>query len=64
MFGGTPTIHRTSGGQVVGAEHEMFDETHDGAVSGLDRAVLDTNGNGKRDAYVEPNQPPDPTKDL
>ena len=25
--------------------------------------VLDTNGNGKRDEYVEPNQPVDPTKD-
>ena len=25
--------------------------------------VLDTNGNGKRDAYVEPNQPVDPGKD-
>ena len=25
--------------------------------------ILDTNGNGKRDAYVEPNQPLDPTKD-
>ena len=25
--------------------------------------MLDTNGNGKRDAYVEPNQPVDPTKD-
>jgi hypothetical protein len=25
--------------------------------------VLDTNGNGKRDAYVEPDQPLDPTKD-
>jgi len=25
--------------------------------------VLDTNGNGKRDAYVEPNDPIDPTKD-
>ena len=24
---------------------------------------MDTNGNGKRDAYVEPNQPVDPTKD-
>jgi hypothetical protein len=24
---------------------------------------MDTNGNGKRDAYVEPNQPLDPTKD-
>jgi hypothetical protein len=26
--------------------------------------VLDTNGNGKRDAYVEPGQPADPTKDT
>jgi hypothetical protein len=25
--------------------------------------ILDTNGNGKRDAYTEPDQPPDPTKD-
>jgi hypothetical protein len=25
--------------------------------------VLDTNGNGKRDEYVEPNEPVDPTKD-
>ncbi|HJU75554.1 MAG TPA: hypothetical protein VJ717_17550, partial [Gemmatimonadaceae bacterium] len=25
--------------------------------------ILDTNGNGKRDAYVEPNEPVDPTKD-
>ena len=27
------------------------------------RSILDTNGNGKRDDYVEPNQPVDPTKD-
>ena len=25
--------------------------------------ILDTNGNGKRDEWVEPNQPVDPTKD-
>src|SRR5256886_17305970 len=25
--------------------------------------ILDTNGNGKRDAYVEPDQPVDPAKD-
>jgi len=25
--------------------------------------ILDTNGNGKRDAYTEPDQPADPTKD-
>ena len=28
------------------------------------RSVLDTNGNGKRDAYTEPDQPTDPTKDT
>ena len=43
----------------------MFDETHDEKRSRrAGRAlILDTNGNGKRDAYVEPNQPVDPTKD-
>ena len=25
--------------------------------------MLDTNGNGKRDDYIEPDQPLDPTKD-
>ena len=32
-------------------------------VAGLDAFILDTNGNGKRDDYVEPNQPVDPSKD-
>jgi hypothetical protein len=40
------------------------DETGDEQKSqGWTPLVLDTNGNGKRDAYVEPNQPNDPTKD-
>ncbi len=43
---------------------KMFDETGDAAKSqGWTAFVLDTNGNGKRDDYVEPNQPVDPTKD-
>jgi hypothetical protein len=43
---------------------KMFLETHDEVKSqGWAPFVLDTNGNGKRDAYVEPNQPVDPTKD-
>ena len=43
---------------------KMFDETHDEVKSqGWTPFILDTNGNGKRDAYVEPNQPVDPTKD-
>ncbi len=42
----------------------MFDQTHDEAKSqGWTALVMDTNGNGKRDAYVEPNQPVDPAKD-
>jgi hypothetical protein len=43
---------------------KMFDETHDEMKSqGWTALVLDTNGNGKRDAYVEPNQPIDPARD-
>ena len=42
----------------------MFDETGDEEKSqGWTALVIDTNGNGKRDAYVEPNQPVDPAKD-
>jgi hypothetical protein len=42
----------------------MLDETGDIEKSqGWTALVLDTNGNGKRDDYVEPNQPVDPTKD-
>ena len=43
---------------------KLFDETGDAAkAQGWTAFILDTNGNGKRDAYVEPNQPVDPTKD-
>jgi hypothetical protein len=43
---------------------KMFWETRDAAKSqGWTPLVVDTNGNGRRDAYVEPNQPEDPTKD-
>lgn len=43
------------GGGVVGwLNTKMWDETHDDAKSqGWTALVLDTNGNGKRDAYVE-----------
>jgi hypothetical protein len=44
---------------------KMFEETGDEVKSqGWSPFVLDTNGNGKRDAYVEPNQPADPGKDT
>ena len=53
------------GGGVVGwVNTKMFDETGDAAKSqGWTALILDTNGNGKRDEYVEPNQPLDPAKD-
>jgi len=53
------------GGGVVGwLNTKMFDATHDEQKSqGWTALILDTNGNGKRDEYVEPDQPVDPTKD-
>jgi len=50
---------------VVGwLNRKLFEETGDEVKSqGWTPLILDTNGNGKRDAYVEPNQPVDPTKD-
>src|SRR5262249_8833011 len=42
----------------------LYDETGDAAkAQGWTALILDTNGNGKRDEYVEPDQPLDPTKD-
>jgi hypothetical protein len=44
---------------------KMFDETGDAAKSqGWSPFVLDTNGNGKRDEYIEPGQPTDANKDM
>ena len=59
------TIWTSGGGPVVGwLNTKQFDETHDEAASqGWTAFIMDTNGNGKRDEYVEPNQPVDPTKD-
>jgi hypothetical protein len=54
-----------AGSGVIGwLNRKMYEETGDEVKSqGWTALVLDTNGNGKRDAYVEPNQPVDPTKD-
>jgi hypothetical protein len=59
------TLWTSGGGPVVGwLNTKMFDETGDEEKSqGWTALILDTNGNGKRDDYVEPNQPVDPTKD-
>ena len=52
-------------GQVVGwINTKILQETGDAAkAQGWSPFVLDTNGNGRRDEHVEPNQPIDPTKD-
>jgi hypothetical protein len=43
---------------------KLYEETGDEAKSqGWSPFILDTNSNGKRDAYVEANQPVDPAKD-
>lgn len=54
-----------AGGPVVGwINTKMLDETGDLAKSqGWTALILDTNGNGKRDEYVEHDQPVDPKKD-
>jgi hypothetical protein len=59
------TLWTSGGGQVVGwLNTKMFEQTGDEAKSqGWTALIMDTNGNGKRDAYVEPDQPLDPTKD-
>jgi len=59
------TLWTSGGSQVVGwLNTRMWDETHDEAKSqGWTAMIMDTNGNGRRDAYTEPNQPADPAKD-
>jgi hypothetical protein len=55
----------TGGGPVEGwFDTKIYDKTHDEQkAQGWTAFVLDTNGNGKRDAYTEPDQPADPAKD-
>ena len=59
------TLWTSGGGQVIGwLDTKKFDETGDEMASqGWTPLIVDTNGNGRRDAYVEPDQPVDPTKD-
>jgi hypothetical protein len=59
------TLWTSGGGQVVGwLNTKMFEETGDEQKSqGWTALIMDTNGNGKRDEYVEPDKPVDPAKD-
>jgi len=59
------TLWTSGGGDVVGwLNTKMFDETGDAARSqGWAPLIADANGNGKLDAWVEADEPLDPTKD-
>lgn len=59
------TLWTSGGGPAVGwLNTRMFDETGDEQASqGWTALIMDTNGNGRRDAYVEPDQPIDPNLD-
>lgn len=59
------TLWTSGGGSVVGwLDVNKFDETGDEEASqGWTPLILDTNGNGTRDEYVEPDQPVDPSLD-
>jgi hypothetical protein len=59
------TLWFSGTGQVAGwVNTKVFDETGDAQkAQGWAPWVLDTNGNGKLDEFVEPNAPADPAKD-
>jgi hypothetical protein len=53
-----------SSGILGWVNRKIYEETGDEQkAQGWTPFILDTNGNGKRDEYVEPNQPIDPSKD-
>ena len=60
------TLWTSGAGPVAGwINTRKFDETGDAAASqGWSPFVLDTNGNGRRDEYTEPDQAMDPAKDT
>ena len=59
------TLWTSGGGPVVGwLDTRQYLETGDEeAAQGWTPLILDTNGNGERDAYVEPGAPVDPAQD-
>jgi len=59
------TLWTSGGGEVIGwLDTKKYRETGDEAASqGWTALILDTNGNGKRDKYVEPDAPVDPKLD-
>lgn len=66
QFDAQDRVWTSGGGPVVGwFDTKIWDATHDAQkAQGWTALVVDTNGNGKRDAYTEPGQPMDPNKDM
>jgi hypothetical protein len=60
------TLWLSGTGPVAGwVNTKVWDETHDAQKAvGWTPFILDTNGNGKRDDYIEPGQPADAGKDT
>ncbi len=60
------TLWTSGGGQVIGwLNTRLFLDTGDEeAAQGWSPLVLDTNGNGRRDAWTEPGEPGDASKDT
>ena len=65
QFDAKGVLWTSGGGAVVGwFDAPLYDRTHDAAkAQGWTPVVVDTNGNGKRDAFTEPGAPADPAKD-
>ncbi len=60
------TLWVSGSGPVAGwLNVKLYNETGDAARSqGWSPFILDTNGNGKRDAYTEPGKPAEPARDM
>jgi len=60
------TLWTSGGGPVIGwLNTKLYDQTGDEqAAQGWTALILDTNGSGRRDAYVEPGEAADPARDT
>jgi hypothetical protein len=63
---GTNTAWFSGGGEVIGwFNRKIYEDTGDvEKAQGWSALVVDTNGNGKRDAYTEPGKPLNPKLDM
>jgi hypothetical protein len=66
QFDKSDRLWTSGGGPVLGwFDAKIWDASHDAQkAQGWTALVVDTNGNGKRDAYTEPGLPQDPKKDM